>query len=354
MSDKIVHSQLMFLQSRLNAFKSTFRKKDYKQPDDLFFAIEDLPFIGKEYWFLHFCTPGSKDQVILTFGRALDAVQVNRTNVDKSTKRSVGLKINKIPCAAVVWLYDSKKGKQVILNSQVSLSLKGGSGDKTLEAKKGKSNAKVVGKYPKYEISLLKNNCRIFVANVRPSKNRVPYEIIRMFSQPLAPGLGAAMVNYYFDFKGKMLGRNVHGSAYLQKVIAAIPLAPWNWVRMHFKDGTVVDFFAGKPLGSDNVKVACVAYLEHKGKRTKFDCPKLDYIGDADERSWTLRGKGFLLCMKSYCVQRFKMRSKTEFIYDEFLVTAANFVAKVNGKTITLDDVGAGSGIVEEASGYLF
>lgn len=354
LEDSKVQEKLEFLKSRFDAFGRMFKRKHYALPDDLFFAIEDLPLIGKEYWFLHFCVPGSKDQAIITFGRALDKVRVNRTNVDKITKKSVNLKLNEIPCASVVWLYDSKRGKRVVLDSEVSLSIEGGDGAKTLEAKKGKSHAKVCGKYPNYRVSLVKNSKNIFDAKVKkPSGAKTPFEIIRMFAQPIAPGLEAAMVNYYFDFEGKMNGRKISGSAYLQKVVAAIPLAPWNWVRMHFEDGTVLDFFAGKPLGDPKIKVACVAYLEHGGKRVKLECPELEFMGDGEKRSWILRGVDFLLCMKSYSVQRFKMSNKTEFIYDEFLVTATDFVAKFEKKTITIDDTGAGSGIVEEASGYL-
>ena len=88
--------------------------------------------------------------------------------------------------------------------------------------------------------------------------------------------LGVVIGSYFFsslcqknyDFKGKLDGKKLSGKAYLQKVVAVLPLAPWNWVRLHFSNGDIVDFFTAKPLGSkSDMRFACNDYIELNGKR---------------------------------------------------------------------------------------
>ncbi|PIT84341.1 hypothetical protein COU37_03660 [Candidatus Micrarchaeota archaeon CG10_big_fil_rev_8_21_14_0_10_45_29] len=345
-----------FIKGRIDAFSRIFKSRKYEAPDDLFFAIEDLPLMGKEYWFLHFCTPGSRQQAILTFGRALDDVKVNRTNVNTRTKRAFDMLLSGIDCASVCWLYCEKKGKIVAIDSGVNLTLEGGAGKKMLKATGKTGTASIIGKYPHYHVQLKKGNKILLNAKVKPTNAGNPFEIIHMLNPPVLRGLGAEMVNYYFDFEGKIGGKNTSGRAYLQKVVAAMPLAPWNWVRIYFKSGASLDFFAAKTLegSQQGIRVACVCFLEYKGKRIKLGCPRLESWLEGKERRWLLHAKGLYLALSSYAMHGFVMRSKTKFCYDEFLVEVKDFAAKINGKEITIDDVGAGCGIVEDAYGYLF
>jgi len=345
-----------FIKGRIDAFSRIFKSRKYGAPDDLFFAIEDLPLLGKEYWFLHFCTPGSRQQAILTFGRALDDVKVNRTNVNARTKRALDIRISGIDCASVCWLYCEKKGKMVAIDSFAKLTLEGGTGNKLLKATAKGGTASIAGKYPYYNVLLKKGKKTLLSAKVKPPRHGNPFEIIHMLNPPFLSGLGAEMVNYYFDFEGKMGGKTASGRAYLQKVVAAMPLAPWNWVRIYFKSGASLDFFAAKTLeGSQSgMRVACVCFLEYTGKRIKLGCPHLESWLEGKERRWLLHSKELMLSMSSYAMHGFVMRSKTKFCYDEFLVEVKDFAAKTGGKEITLKDVGAGCGIVEDAYGYLF
>lgn len=344
------------IRSRAESVAKLFQQRNYPDADELFFSFEDLPMMGKEYWFLHFCVPGSKQQAVLTFGRAEGDVQVNRKAVKANgQKRIVPLPGDAIKCAAVCWMYSDRK--KVVLDSHADVKIGGTGGNKRLCATSGKSNEVCIeGDYPHYRVQLVKGGKKIFSAKVCQPKKGIPFEIVQMLRSPFAKGFGAVMVNYYFDFSGTMDGRKVCGKAYLQKVVAAMPLAPWNWVRISFSGGAGFDFFAAKPFGNTPAEIhfACNDYLEINGKRIRPPSElKLESWFDGEGRKWLLSGKDFYLAMESYSVQPFVMRQKTVFRYDEYLVKVTDFAMKAGGRTYRLSGLGEGSGMVEDASGYL-
>ena len=357
--------------SRIHAIGRLFKTKHYADPDELFFTFEDLPVMGKEYWFLYFLAPGSKKQAVLTFGRAEEAVKVNRTDVSKAAEDENEGRMNKegsapqtsLPCAAVCWMHDTKKKVLIDSHAQVSLEREGkggreGKGRKSnrLVASSGqKHRVEVEGKYPNYYVRLIDDGKTIFSARAHPPKKGRPYEIVDLLRTPLVSRFGAVMVNYYFEFEGKMNNKPLAGRAYLQKVVAVMPLAPWNWVRLEFAGGATFDFFSAKPLGTGRKEIhfASNDYLEIGGRKFKTGKLTLSSWLNGDKRRWLLTGKDFYLSMESFALQPFVMKQKMTFRYDEYLVLVRDFVMKAEGKTYTLSDLGAASGIVEEASGYL-
>ena len=334
------------LSRKLQEFSRLFKSRKYPTPDDLFFEIEDLPSMGKEYWFLHFCAPPRDEQVVFTFGRSVDPVRVNSTSVrEADAQKGVG-------CAAVCWLY-SRGRKEVIFDSTASVRLAKG-GKNSLVAEKGESKISITGKYPHFDVSLEKGGRRIFCAHASHPHKGHPYEIVSILSTPLAPRFGTVMINYYFDFEGVLEGRKMKGRAYLQKVVAAMPLAPWNWVRLEFPNGNEFDFFTGKPLGDKaGLHVASNAYIEMGGVRNKLRGLKLESWLEGERRVWSISGKGFFCALESYSMQPFVMRQKTVFQYDEFLVRVKALALRLGGRDYTLADFGAGVGIAEDARGYL-
>lgn len=333
---------------KLSEFSQLFKTRHYNTPDDLFFTIEDLPPMGKEYWFLYFCTPHSDEQVILTLGRSSDPVKVNGTTVLSSDVHGG------VPCAGVCWYY-SKGKKKVVFDSHAGVSLGGVEGaPHSISAKNRKNGFSISGKYPAYDVRLDVGGRRIFSAKAAPAHGGKHYEMVHMLKNPIAPRLGAWMINYYFDFSGELEGKKLEGKAYLQKVVAAIPLTPWNWIRLEFQSGASLDVFAAKPLGeAGRVKFAANAYFEHKGERFPLKGLSLESWLSGSRRIWVLSGKNVLAVMESYGVQPFVMRQKTTFRYDEYIVRAKAFAVKFGARELALGDLGDARGIVEEASGYL-
>ena len=336
------------INNKLTEFYRLFKSRNYPTPDELFFEIEDLPSFGKEYWFLHFCAPPFQEQVILTLGRSVDPVRVNETAVPEGAEQEG------VVCAAVCWLYSSKK-KQVLFDSTARVRLEKGSKANLLEAEKGDSRIAISGKYPKFSVELVRGGKKVFSAKAFPPKHGLPFELVHLMKTPLAPRFGAAMINYYFDFEGVLEGKKLSGKAYLQKVVAVLPLAPWNWVRLHFAKGVALDFFAGKPLGEKSkLHFACNDYVEIGGKRVKLRDLKLSSYLSGEKRIWILSGKNLFAVMESYSLQPFIMKQKTTFRYDEYLVKVTSFALREGGREYTLADLGEGVGLVEDASGYLF
>jgi hypothetical protein len=333
---------------RLSEFYRVFKKKSYPTADDLFFALEDLPYLGKEYWFLHFCAPPHEEQVVLTLGRSSEPVKVNDTRVrlEKQTGSA--------PCAAVCWFYSGKK--HVVFDSIADVSAKGGKGPgkRSLIARNKGSSISISGNYPHYSINLAKGGKKIFAAQAFPPKSGMPFELVHLLKTPMVPRFGAAMINYYFDFEGTLRGKKLSGKAYLQKVVAVLPLAPWNWVRLHFKNGPALDFFAGKPLGEKSgMHFACNDYVELHGKRIALPGLKLSSYLSGEKRIWVLSGKNLYCAMETYSLQPFIMKQKTTFRYDEYLVKVKAFAFRDGSREYTLADFGEGVGLVEDASGYL-
>jgi hypothetical protein len=325
-----------------------FRKKHYPTSDDLFFELEDLPYLGKEYWFLYFCAPPNEEQVVLTLGRSIEPVKVNDTHVHLDAKEG------SVPCAAVCWFYSGKK--QVVFDSiaDVSIGAREGKSERSLCAQNGKSKITIAGNYPKYYVELVKDGKRVFTARAFPPKHGVPFEMVHLLKNMAVPRFGAAMINYYFDFEGELEGKRLAGKAYLQKVVAVLPLAPWNWVRVHFTNGAILDFFAGKPLGSGSeMHFACNDFLELEGKRIKMRDLKLTSRLSGDKRIWILSGKRLYCVMESFSLQPFVMKQKTSFRYDEYLVKVRAFAYRDGEREYSLADLGEGVGLVEDASGYL-
>ncbi len=336
------------LSRRLSQFSRLFKSREYQTQDGLFFSVEDLPSMGKEYWFLYFCTPSGDEQVILTLGRSADAVKVNGTSVNSSEAKGA------VPCAAVCW-YHSKGKKKVVFDSHADVSfgcIKGALHSMRAQSPKGRIS--MAGKYPAYEVRLDVGGRGIFSAKAAPTHSGKPYEMVHMLNTPLAPRLGAWMINYYFDFEGVLEGKRLSGKAYLQKVVAAIPLTPWNWVRLEFASGAALDFFAAKPFGdTGGMKFAANAYFESDGKRYPLKNLSLQSWLSGDKRIWVLSGKNILAVMESYALQPFLMKQKTVFRYDEYMVRVKSFAVTCAGREHSISDLGDGRGIVEEASGYL-
>lgn len=337
------------LLSRMHFLHRFLKEKKCPHPDCFFFSIEDLPYFGKEYWFLYFMVPGSDEQVVLTAGRAQGQVSVNKNKVQKSEQAPDSRAAN---CAAVCWMHSGRK--EVLIDSTGVVGVESSRGNNRMFFRKGKNVLSIQGAYPHFQISLKKGSKEIFFAAACARKEGIQWEMPRLLENPLTKGFGALMVNYFFDFEGRMHKKRIKGKAYLQKVVTTIPLAPWNWVRIQFEKNAALDFFTAKPFGdiSQRMHVWSNCFFEKDGKRTRLHGIELASAAFG-KPLWTLKGKNLLLSMQPYSLQRFSMRQNTQFHYDEHLVRAKEFSLQIGKKKYTLKELGAASGIVEDAYGYL-
>jgi hypothetical protein len=89
------------------------------------------------------------------------------------------------------------------------------------------------------------------------------------------------------------------------------------------------------------------------GKRVKLADLSLSYRLSGEKRIWVLSSKNLYCVMETYSLQPFIMKQKTTFRYDEYLVKVRAFAFKDKHKEYSIDDLGRGVGLVEDASGYL-
>ncbi|MFZ2454894.1 MAG: hypothetical protein WAX07_00225 [Candidatus Altiarchaeia archaeon] len=338
---------------RMRSMQKLLKKKDYPHPDDFFFSIEDLPYMGKEYWFLYFVVPGEDMQVVITTGRSQGPVQVNRSRVKKDAGMLSDEGTKTADCAAVCWMYSDRK--EMLIDSAVVVGVSEESGRHRMSFRKGRNEMVMEGAYPRFDISLKKNGHAVFSVRATAQKKGTPWEMPpRLLDNPFVKGFGAVLVNYFFDYEGMMHDCSVKGKAYLQKVVATVPFTPWNWIRVQFKTGCVLDYFTVSPLGefSTNRVISDAGYFEFDGKRFELRGYKLTGYMDGETKRWLLSGKDLYLSMESYSLTPFKMKHRTEFQYDEYLVRVKDFALRIGNRTYTLGDLGAGSGIVEDAQGY--
>ncbi len=317
--------------------------RNFTAADEFFFNFIDLPPLGKEYWFLHFTDPKSGNQLIVTFGRANMTMDINRVKVKGSGNSS-----SPANCAAVIWLYDGSK--KLLLNSAVKTTLVKDARGNELSFRGKQSEFAISGKYPNYDLEFTergqkkahRNGVSIGLKLEKPEKG-IPYEMQNL----LANKIGYGLVNIYFDFKGKMLGRDFSGKCYVQKVIITSPFLPWNWGRFYFADGGIFEFFAlYYPLIPGKFRLFSNAhYFDFKANRTlRFKDLKIEKTPDGGR--WHVYGKNYSLFAKAYSSHPFTMRGFGEFKYLEFLSEAVDF--SVKGR-----DRGKGFGFLEDAFGFV-
>jgi hypothetical protein len=182
-----------------------------------------------------------------------------------------------------------------------------------------------------------------FSLKIFKSKKGRPFEIQNL----LAGRMGFGLVNIYFDFAGKLLGKPFKGKCYVQKVILTSPFIPWNWGRFYMEDGGILDFFVVySPFLPTKVKLFTnIHFFDYKtGKTTYFKDVNIEKT--TDDARWHIYGKDYSLFAKVYSSHPFTFRGLGKFTYMEYFSEALDLT--INGK-----EHGKGSGIIEDAYGFV-
>ena len=314
--EKLLRSGLARTAMISKSFARMLKAQDFGGLDDFFFAREDLVPGGKEYWFIDVVsTRGDRTQLVLTFGRSDAKAVVNRSAAEAGRVAAVG------------WFYSGKK--KVFLDSSVEL-----------ECKKGtlKSDAFTFsGAYPSYDL-VVGSKTKLHFSK---QKKGIAYD-----AQPCTAGnLGVGLLSMYLDAKGVIDGRRFTGVGYVQKVVVVAPFIPWNWVRVVFRNRSVLDVFVarldvrGLEYGVQNI----ATFRPASGRTFKLRNARFRKL--AGDR-WLLEGDGFAAYLKTYAFKPFMLKGRGEFHYDEYLVECADFVYK--GKSMQ-----GGIGMIEDAYGFM-
>lgn len=319
----------------LHSLNEFFGYRNYRAADEFFFRFELLPAFGKEYWFLYFVDPKSKKQLVATFGRSVEKMDINNVNIKSGAGGG-----SKADCAAVIWYFDGKKN--VLLNEKASTQILHDGKRNTLNFLRKGANFDFSGKYPKYSMEYFSTGKSLISLEITKSRRGKPFEIQNM----LAGRNGFGLVNIYFDFKGKLMGETFSGKCYVQKVILTSPFIPWNWGRFYLDKGIIDFFVVYSPFIPAKIKLFTnVHYYDYKsGKMSYFKDITIEK--SADSLHWHIFGKDYSLLAKAYSSHPFTFKGIGKFTYLEYFSEALDLTIK--GKS-----QGKGKGIIEDAYGFV-
>ncbi len=317
------------LKSRFIAFKYWIVRNERKAVDDMLFKYENLPPFTKEYWFLHLngMDPKLPRQIILAFIKFSSGARGN--NMDLTKKPGIAC-----------WLFD--KRKQIIAELATDINIT-----------KKKISSPIFcfeGTYPNYSLTILKKGKKICDLAFSEPKIGEKYKFSSNFIGPL----GFEHINLYLDFKGTLNSRRISGKSLVQKVIATTPFLPWYWGHIHFNDGSRMAYFLPQ-LDILGIKYRIRSSLKFKhpdGRVTNLRDFEIKKSGDW----WELHtaDNKFFIKMKAYTSSKFMFESIGKFHYKEYFVEVTDFYLKDDRRTISMDKLGHGSGLVEEAYGFTF
>ncbi len=316
------------IKKRFEAFKYWVVRDKRKAIDEMFFKYENLPPFTKEYWFMHLDSvePGLSRQLVFMFMKYSSKAKSNR-----------GIRLDKKPGIAC-WFFDGKKYDVAEVRHDVKIE-------------KNRIHSPIFrfeGSYPNYSLKIYKGKKKIGDLKFHEAKKKRKYDFDNVFVGPL----GFELVNLYLDFKGMLNSKKISGVSLVQKVIVTTPFLPWRWGWVHFRDGSVVEYFLPQLdfLGVKYRIKPTLRFTDRRGKRFDFENFEIKKAGDR----WFLhtRGGELSLLMKSYASSRFIIQSIGKFHYDEYFTKVIDFSFKRGGKEISMEQVRHGSGLVEDAYGF--
>ncbi len=320
------------LTRRLARYKLLFDKGTSRPYDEIFFTAEDLPPLGKEYWFMVFVEPGGR-MLTFTFGRASSSVNVEGKTIPPNSRDKVLL--GGFCHDGSFSSFPSQIAK--FENSQNSLSCRWEGREMSFQ-----------GSYPSYSFSI-SDLCDVELS--KPERG-VPYETYEFMK-----GL-VATANLYFNFSGSLKSRPWEGKCYIQKVIATSPFAPWRWGLLYFRDGSSLRYFSTlAPLQRR---------ISYKNDGLFYHAPedRLYRIGgfslakvDDHQAMWLFSSNdGEVDCsarLKTRASNRLRMQSMGEFTYLQYPTDVEDFFFQSGDLSLDLSQLGKGSGITEDTFGLM-
>lgn len=314
------------------------KKHRHLNPDKMFFSFEELPAFGKEYWFLYLADAHSGRQFIATFGRGQGAVKINR----RLLKASAGKPFCDL--AAVYWSLGNGK--------------RAGDFTSTFKASHRKTNRledashlSFAGSYPNYFFSLKDKAGE--VCSVRLSRRRAgrPHE----FGHFSTSVFGFELINIFLRFNGRLYGKPFSGDAYVQKVVAAGPFVPWNWLRIYWPDHSYLDYFSLRFLPTTQwgtVRPANAEFFDARTKKNRI-IKNASLSFEPQNKTWVLLDSeaNLLLRLKPLAKHRFLFKSAGTFRYDQFFIEA--YDEETDGARLAGRPLGQGTGLLEDAHGFM-
>ena len=288
---------------------------------------------------------GSKTQLLFMFGRSAGDVEINGKYLENKK-----LSQDKHQGYVVSWAYDDEQKSIVDDQSTIKIS------KTSIDVKNKSIFASFSGCFPEYNLNISKNDKEICSLKItEPENETLKFEICENYKA----FFGYDLVNLYFDFKGKLFGKDFSGKCYVQKVVVVGPFIPWRWGRIVFKNNSILTYFIPnlEVLGLEYRIDPYFSYYDSVSKKSyKYtDLDAYAFPCAEDHTRWIVTGNknNLFISMKSYSYETFRFKKWSNFTYVEYLVEVIDFSLTFDGKSISLKDVGGGIGMVEDTGGYV-
>ncbi len=342
---KIIAEQLKNIKYKYITLERLFKKKEKRKAvDKFFYSFDELPVLGKEYWFMKFTSDtGSNTQLFFMFGRSTGDMTLNGKYI-----KDQQLDSNKYNGYSVGWAYDNKQ--KSIINNLGSIEIS----DNKINIENGSVSSCFCGTFPKYNLKISKNNKEICNLKITEPKDKsLKFE----FCEYHKAVFGYDLINLYFDFEGKLFNKKFKGKCYVQKVVAVGPFIPWRWARIVFKNKSILQYFEINPELFGLKYNKSLNYYDSVSKKTYeyADMEIQDFPCSDGKIRWIIKSKknDLYACMKTYGKEVFDFKRKGNFIYIEYLVEVTDLSININNKNVGMKNVGRGIGIVEDTQGYV-
>lgn len=316
---------------------SYYEKKEKSAVDEMLFAFEKLPVLGKEYWFMLFTERNGNRQLLVTFGRGRSGqYSVNETSVpEKSSENSI----------FESWFYDQRIHEFPTRAAVVSI------GKNSIAASGKGLEFSFSGNYPKYALSLRNEGMDTASLALKEPDIGGRFDFIEYFKALF--GFGA--ISMFSDFTGVLNGKSFEGRGFIQKVVLSVPIIPWSWVKVNFSSGSAITYFNLRvPRTPKKFSVSLEFYDAGTDTVHKFHEASLCKFGK-NAVHWCLEasaGGAELECvLKVYAVKKFRMESRTLFHYTQYLVEIESIRFSYGRRVVSEKETGPGIGFVEDTEG---
>ncbi|MHA2028990.1 MAG: hypothetical protein ACW99A_07210 [Candidatus Kariarchaeaceae archaeon] len=327
-----------------------WRKRDdiekEREINEFLFTADELPTLGKEYWFFLLTGTGEnhKDQLMVSFGRN----KGHTMQIDDSLQFKDGEDFH--GGIGEIWYYNkgdtTKFGK---LGGKIATQ------NDSVTFETDEYRATFSGNYPELQLTVSKNDSLIVNIKTRMPKIGDSMEFFAIDKM----NFGVEVGNVYLDYSGKIEDTNFVGRAYMQKVVMSAPFIPWYWGRFVFENGSVLVFFllwVELPGVSRTIYSQGKFYDVESETYHKFDDFKVERVRNTNY--WTLihdsKEKNVYVLLESYTNNVFVMKSKGEFNYDEMFAEIKEIRIAIGDRIYDNDEFGKGAGSLEAATGFAF
>ena len=334
------------ISQRAKIWENTDPPEKQRQIDEFLFTPDELPYLGKEYWFLLLTGTGNNhtDQLMISFGRNKNnTMTIDGQNQMTDTDEYMG-------GIGEIWYHNRGKTKKLGKLGGKIISTDLGVEFSTMEY-----HVKFSGKFPNYRVEVgVDNQTVVSVATTAPKiGDSMEFFSIDRFN------MGVVVGNVYLDFEGQIAEQDFKGRAYMQKVVMSAPFIPWYWGRFVFQNGSVLVFFL---LWVDFPGMDRVIYTQGKFydvEQQKYHVFKNFNIDHYENTPYFIlhhqsEKYNIFVMMDCYTNNIFRMESRGEFVYNEMFAEIREIRIEIGDDLYDNNYFGKGSGSLEEATGMCF